>query len=127
MDENAIVEAIRGHPAQAAEALAAVQTRLGTEEPLTAHSIERAASITGEDEDQVWLAALKHRGLLLAFVKAMAARGVAIDGKPPPDPGGGFDFAGLKAFVPRAEAFRCRVLKPTRSRAAACSWGRAWS
>jgi V8-like Glu-specific endopeptidase len=111
LDEDAILEAIRAHAAEAAEALAAIQTGLGDDKPLTADSIAAAADLLERDHAELWLDELKDRGLILAFVSALLARGVAIDDEALADPDGDISIDELAAFLPRAKAFRCRVLK----------------
>jgi V8-like Glu-specific endopeptidase len=111
LDDDAILEAIRTHAVEAAEALAAIQTGLGEEKPLTADSIAAAAELVDGDQAELWLDALKDRGLVLAFVGALQARGIAFDEEALADPDGAINIDELNAFLPRARAFRCRVLK----------------
>jgi V8-like Glu-specific endopeptidase len=111
LDEDAILEAIRTDAAEAAEALAAVQTGLGDNKPLTADSIGAAADLLNRDQAELWLDELKDRGLVSAFVSALRARGVTIDDEALADPDGAISIDELAAFLPRAKAFRCRVLK----------------
>jgi V8-like Glu-specific endopeptidase len=63
------------------------------------------------DEAELWLEQLVAGGLVTAFVSALRARGVAIDEDALDDPDGAIPFEELEAFLPRAKAFRCRVLK----------------
>lgn len=110
MDDEEIREAIRSHPAEAAEALVAVQAGNGVAKPLTADAIAAAAAILGEAPDQLWLDRLRVANLVLAFVNALRARGVAMDEEALHDPEGAIPIEALNAFLPRAKAFRCRVL-----------------
>ena len=111
MDDDAILDAIRTHAAEAAEALAAVQLGRGAEGGLTADSIRAAAAMLQRDAAELWLEQLVAGGLVTAFVSALQARGVAIDEDALADPDGAIPFEELEAFLPRAKAFRCRVLK----------------
>jgi hypothetical protein len=111
LDDDAILDAIRTHPAEAAESLAAVQLGLGAETRLTAASIELSAAMLHRDAAELWLQLLVDDGLVTAFVSALQARGVAIDADALADPDGEIPFEELEAFLPRARAFRCRVLK----------------
>ncbi len=106
-----IVEAIRAHPAEAAEALAAIQIGLDDEKPLTAASLLATAESYDEDGAEFWLERLQLRGLVKAFVNALSAHGINIDGDELADPTGSIPFDKLTAFLPRANAFRCRILK----------------
>ncbi len=111
MDDDAILDAIRHRPAEAADALLAIQTGRGTGRPVTSESIAAAAGLLGRDAAELWLDELKERGLVLAFVAAVQARGVAFDDNDLADHDGDVDDDLLEAFLPRAKAFRCRVLK----------------
>jgi hypothetical protein len=63
------------------------------------------------DAAELLLQLLVDDGLVTAFVSALQARGVAIDADALADPDGEIPFEELEAFLPRARAFRCRVLK----------------
>lgn len=111
MDEDAILEAIRTHAVEAADALAAIQTGLGDDKPLTADSIGAAADLLIRDQAELWFDELTDRGLVSAFVSALQARGLTIDDEALDDPDGAISIDELAGFLPRAKAFRCRVLK----------------
>jgi V8-like Glu-specific endopeptidase len=111
LDEDAILEAIRTHPVEAAQALAAIQLGLGGEKPDTADSIGASAGLLKRDKAELWLEQLVRAGLVTAFVSALQARSVAIDEEALADPDGEIASEELEAFLPRARAFRCRVLK----------------
>src|SRR6266508_2474834 len=64
MDDEAILEAIRAHPAEAAEALVAIQVGLGDDKPLTAASIAAAAKLLGDDPAELWVDRLQQAGLV---------------------------------------------------------------
>ena len=66
MDDEAILDAIRAHAVEAAEALAAIQTGLGDDKPLTADSIRALADHRNRDPAELWLDELKDRGLVFA-------------------------------------------------------------
>jgi V8-like Glu-specific endopeptidase len=111
VDEDAILEAIRNHSVEAAEALLAIQMGLGGDKPLTADSIGAAADLLHRDRAELWLEQLVDAGLVTAFVSALSARGVDVGDEALADPDGDIPFDALEAFLPRARAFRCRVLK----------------
>jgi hypothetical protein len=111
LDEDAILEAIRTHAVEAADALVAIQMGLGGEKPLTADSIGAAADLLQRDKAELWLEQLVGAGLVLAFVNALQARGVSIDDAALADPDGAILIDELSAFLPKAKAFRCRVLR----------------
>lgn len=111
MDEEAVLEAIRSHPVASAEALLAIQAGLPADKKrLTAETIALAASMFGDDLAELWLDRLKQAGLVLAFVKALQARGVTFDEEALSDPDSVIPDEELEAFMPRARAFRCQVL-----------------
>jgi Trypsin-like peptidase domain len=111
LDDEAILEAIRAHPAEAAEALVAIQVGLEDDKPQTAASIEAAAKLLGRDPAELWVEQLRLAGLFLAFVNALRARGMTLDDDVIKDPDSAISDEELTAFLPRARAFRCRVLK----------------
>ena len=99
LDEDAILDAIRAHPAEAADALAAIQLG-GDEKPLTADSIGASARIKDVDKAELWLEHLVSAGLVLAFVSALWARGVAFDDEALADPDGAIPIEALSPFLP---------------------------
>jgi hypothetical protein len=100
--DDAILQAIREHAVEAAEALAAIQTGFGDDKPQTAESIAAASDLLNRDEAELWLDELKDRGLVLAFVNALRARGVTIDDVALADPDVAIPIDDLAAFLPRA-------------------------
>ncbi len=106
-----ILEAIRAHAAEAADALAAVQLGSGIDPTLTADSIGAAAGLLSRNREELWMEQLTRHGLVTAFVGALQARGVAIGEDALADPDGAIDIDRLATFLPRAKAFRCRILK----------------
>lgn len=108
MDDDAIREAIRAHPAEAARALEMIQ--VGADQRVTADAIAAAAAMTGLEPDALWVLKLREAGLVLAFVNALRGQGVALDEQALADPDGAIPFDALTTFLPRAKAFRCRVL-----------------
>jgi hypothetical protein len=111
MDDDEIIAAIRGYPLEAADALATIQTGLGTDRPLTADSLALAGQLLEVDPLELWLSQLKERGLVPAFISAMRARGIAFTDDLSPVPASNFSALGLEQFLPRARSFRCRILK----------------
>jgi hypothetical protein len=111
LDRDAILEAIRMHSVEAAEALVVIQAGLAIEKPLTADSIAGAAVLLGVDPAELWVEQLENVGRVEAFVNALRARGVTFDNEPLTDPEGAIPDEELTAFLSRARAFRCRVLK----------------
>jgi Trypsin-like peptidase domain len=107
---DAILDAIRTHPAEAADALAAIQLGLEGHKD-TADSIAASAALLNRDMAELWLEQLELAGLVTAFVSALLARGVAVGEEALTDPTGEIDTDLLSSFLPRAKAFRCRVLK----------------
>ncbi|GAA2000825.1 trypsin-like serine peptidase [Microbacterium ulmi] len=108
MDDDAILQAIRDHAADAAEALAAVQS---DEKPLTTAGIDALARLSRRDPAEFWLEQLKERGLVTAFAAALRARGVPLADDVLDDPESVIPTEPLRRFLARAESFRCRIVK----------------
>lgn len=111
VDREAILDAIRTHAVEAADALDAIQTAVDGVKALVASSLLETAKSFGEDAAEFWLQRLEGGGLVTAFVNALRARGVNVDPTALDDPTGSIPFEKLAAFLPRANAFRCRVIK----------------
>ena len=97
--------------AVAAEAIASLPPPPGSDRPRTAAALDGAAAILGVDPATYWLDQLKMDGQVSAFVAGLQARGITTDEDVPEDPSGGFPFEKLAPFLPRAQSFRCRILK----------------
>lgn len=108
MDDQQILDAIRGHAADAAGALAVIQSG---DTPLTVDAINVLAPRENKDPAVFWLEQLGAMGLVSAFVDALRARGVPLDDDVLDDPDGVIPAERLHRFLARAQAFRCRILK----------------
>jgi hypothetical protein len=71
-----LADAVRSHPNEAAEALAAIQRN--TEAPLAIAGVEAAARSLGSSTEELLYDLLVRRRLLKAFVQALEARGVDV-------------------------------------------------
>jgi Trypsin-like peptidase domain len=107
-DDDELLAAVRGHPLEAAEALAAVQ--IGPEPVLTMDSLAAAAALLGRDAAELLVAELGRRNLSSRFGAALESRDVPLG--PPERPAfvDHIDAGRFTHFSPRAHGFRCRVL-----------------
>jgi hypothetical protein len=107
-DDEELEAAVRGHPLEAAAALAAVQ--VGPEPELTFDSLAAAAKLLGRDVTRLLVWELGQRGLSSRFAAALEAREVPLG--PPERPAfvDHIDAEKFTHFSPRAHGFRCRVL-----------------
>lgn len=111
MDEDAILDTIRHHAAEAAGALLAVQSG---DSPLTVEAINVVAARVNKDPAKFWLEQLEAMGLVASFVGALRARGLQLEDSVLDDPDGVIPTEELRRFLAQAQAFRCRVLKNNR-------------
>jgi hypothetical protein len=107
-DKAIVANAIKAAPEQAAEALLAVQA--GELEPVTMAAFAGAARFLNRDVADVAADEIERLGLLDTFALAMKARGVDLQADDAGLADATFPADRLQAFVPRARAFRCRVL-----------------
>ncbi|PZN95508.1 MAG: hypothetical protein DCF31_06220 [Alphaproteobacteria bacterium] len=110
-----IAAAIDSHPDVAADALGAVMLD-ATGPRLEAAGLTAAAQMFGRPPGDFWVEQLQGRNLVDSFARALSVRGVAIDF-------GGAAFGAVDlaasnldpvkaaAFLARAAAFRCRILR----------------
>jgi len=108
VDQGDIAEAITDFPAEAAEALEALQP--GAAAPKTMASLAVNADSLGVDLPAFAANFIVQKGWTEEFVLAMKARGVPLDTALADGLAGRFDAVKLSGFLPRAEAFRCRVI-----------------
>ena len=104
--------AIDEFPAQAADALAAIQFGLLT--PLTVDVLKVAAAKDGRTVTALWVDQLERMDKLDAFAEAMRAQGAPLKSPVqdlPPEVADRIDPERLHAFTPSAMAFRCRIFK----------------
>lgn len=107
-DHQDLEEAVRGHPLQAAEALAAVQRGPGA--ALTMDSLAAAADLLGRDRAELLVEELGRRGLQSPFAAALESRGALVGAPEHPSFVDHVDGERLELFSPRARGFRCQVL-----------------
>jgi len=119
-----VKRAIREHPREAADALAAIQ--LGTPSPLTVDVLRASLNppVTLED---FWVARLiidgEHR-LIERFAVALLARGIALEPPPPEEAlDRRVDPLKLAAFLPRATALRCKIMVDDQTVGSGCLVG----
>jgi V8-like Glu-specific endopeptidase len=109
MDDEAILEAIRDHPTEAAAALASAQ--IGDEKPLDVASIDALARRENRDRAEYWLEQLQERRLVKKFVGALRGQGVPLADDVLDDPDSVIPTEDLRRFLARAQSFRCRIWK----------------
>ena len=107
-DDQDLEEAVRSHPLQAAEALAAAQ--LGTGPVLTMDSLAAAAELLGRDRAELLVQELVRRGLHHRFAAALEAKQVLVGPPERPSFVDHIDGDRFDLFSPRAHGFRCQVL-----------------
>jgi len=101
-------EAIERYPVETAEALLSLQ--LGKTSPATLASLAATAETLDQELAEVVVDFIDSKGWLAGFVQALKARGVPIDLQAPGQDDGRLDPVRFGEFLPRAEAFRCRVV-----------------
>ena len=110
MDARTIIDAITQFPDKAAAAVETLPPPPGQSKPLTAAKLDGAAASLGRDRAKFWVQQLRSDGHLQAFVFALRARGVAFAEDALADPDAAIQIDKLSDFLPRAKAFRCKVL-----------------
>ncbi|NGM18688.1 trypsin-like peptidase domain-containing protein [Roseomonas stagni] len=105
---TAPAEAISRYPVEAAEALLSLQP--GAAAPVTLDALFASAETRDEDPAEFVVDYIDGKGLRASFLQALKARGVPIDLHAPGPDDGRLDPLRWAEFLPRAEAFRCRVV-----------------
>lgn len=110
-----IAGAIDAHPDVAADALGAIMLD-ATGPRLEAAGLTASAQMFGRKVGEFWVEQLQGRQMLESFARALSVRGVALDfGLPDYEPidlaANNIDPTKVAAFMPRAAAFRCRILR----------------
>jgi V8-like Glu-specific endopeptidase len=108
VDKASIIDAIQTSPKEAADALLAVQS--GETPPISFDALKAVADLLNRKVEEVAADEIERRGLMEAFARALQARGVMFDAEDAGLKETHFDPDGLKTFISRAKAFRCRVL-----------------
>jgi hypothetical protein len=106
VDEAALTAAIDAHPAEAADALAALQTGLPV--PFTIASLVPVARRQGKTTTELLIAQLAGFDQLDAYAQALRGQGIPV-GDPEPEVVDHVDPKLMKQFAPRAQVRRCRV------------------
>lgn len=107
-EEAAILEAIRDHAIEAADALAAIQSG---KTPVTVEVFKALARRAGKDPAEFWRDWLVESGHVTPFVAALRARGVPLADDLLDDPDGVIPTERLRRFLAQAQAFRCLIRK----------------
>jgi Trypsin-like peptidase domain len=102
-----IAKAIEMHPKEAADALLAIQ--VGSSAPTTLDVYAVIANQFHQTTAQFVANSLEGGGLLLSYAQALKALGISVDSEELKPEDFVRDFTAMKAFLPSAEAFRCRV------------------
>jgi hypothetical protein len=100
-------EAIERYPVEAAEALLAMQPYAAT--PTTLASLVPVAEMLNRDLADVAREMIEAKGWRKGFIQALKARGVPIKLQVPDALAARLDDVELAKFLPKAQAFRCRV------------------
>jgi Trypsin-like peptidase domain len=111
LDKADIADAIEQYPKEAADALLSVQ--IGSQAPVTLQALAAAAKHLKRDPEDLAADEVERLGLTVPFAHALRAHGVPIAVEKLEFEDVNINPAALQSFIPRAEAFRCRVLTNT--------------
>ncbi len=116
-----LMAAIENHPADAADALKALQP--GLRAPVTLLALAPVAEARGQSLSLATYQFLLNRGWVHRFAQAMRARGVPLGQAPLEEVKGRYLPEEFRNFLSRAEAFRCRILVGGEVRGSGCLVG----